>query len=161
MNNLNCFKKTLSITALLLLALLVTNALSQEETVLWEVYFSPGGGVEAAIIKELNNAKVSVLVQAYSMTSTTIASAILEAHKREVKVEVILDKSQRTNKYSSATFLFNAGIRVLIDSKHHKAHDKIIVIDEETVITGSYNFTNAGEKDNAEKSPCHTRQEPC
>jgi phosphatidylserine/phosphatidylglycerophosphate/cardiolipin synthase-like enzyme len=150
MNNLNRFKKTIVITTLLLLALSATDTLSQEGPVLWEVYFSPGGGAADAIVKELNNAKVSVLIQAYSLTSTTIAKALLETHKRGVRVDVILDKSQRTEKYSSPTFLFNAGIRVLIDSKHGKAHDKIIIIDEETVITGSYNFTNAAEKDNAE-----------
>jgi phosphatidylserine/phosphatidylglycerophosphate/cardiolipin synthase-like enzyme len=74
----------------------------------------------------------------------------MKAHERGVKVDVVLDKKQGTDKNSQATFLSNAGIRVLIDSKHGKAHDKIIIVDEETVITGSYNFTNACEKDNAE-----------
>ena len=76
----------------------------------WEVYFSPHGGCTEAIIKELNKAKNTILVQAYSFTSAPIAKALLDVHKRGVKVEVILDKSQRTQKYSSATFLFNAGI---------------------------------------------------
>ena len=68
------------------------------------VYFSPHGGCTDAIVKELDAAKESVLVQAYSFTSAPIAKALMEAHKRGVKVQVILDKSQRTEKYSSATF---------------------------------------------------------
>lgn len=65
-------------------------------------------------------------------------------------VEVILDKSQRTQRYSSTTFLTNAGIPVWIDSKHAIAHNKVIVIDRATVITGSFNFTKAAEDKNAE-----------
>jgi len=52
----------------------------------------------------MDRAKNSILVQAYSFTSAPIAKALLNAHKRGGKVEVILDKSQRTDKYSSATF---------------------------------------------------------
>jgi phosphatidylserine/phosphatidylglycerophosphate/cardiolipin synthase-like enzyme len=67
-----------------------------------------------------------------------------------VKVEAILDKSQRTEKYTSATFLVNSGILTYIDDKHAIAHNKIMIIDMETVITGSFNFTKAAEDKNAE-----------
>ena len=116
----------------------------------WEVYFSPRGGCTEAIVKELGQAKSMVLVQAYSFTSAPIAKALLNVHKRGVKVEVILDKSQRTQKYSSATFLFNVGIPVKIDAQHAIAHNKVMIIDGDTVITGSFNFTRAAEENNAE-----------
>ncbi len=118
--------------------------------VTWEVYFSPNGGCTDAIVRELDKAKNTVLVQAYSFTSYRIAKALLDAHKRGVKVEVILDKSQRTDQYSSATFLYNSGIPVRIDAVHVIAHNKIIIIDGGTVITGSFNFTKAAEEKNAE-----------
>jgi phosphatidylserine/phosphatidylglycerophosphate/cardiolipin synthase-like enzyme len=89
----------------------------------------------------LNKAKSTILVQAYSFTSAPIVKALLNAHKRGVKVEVILDKSQKTQKYSSATFLYNQGIPVKIDAQHAIAHNKVMIIDGETVITGSFNFT--------------------
>ena len=114
------------------------------------VCFSPGEGCTEAIVKELDEAKTSILVQAYSFTSAPIAKALLNAHKRGVKVEVILDKSQRTQKYSSATFLFNQGIPVKIDAQHAIAYNKVMIIDGETVITGSFNFTKAAEENNAE-----------
>ena len=112
--------------------------LPQEKPPSSEVYFSPKGGCTEAIIKELNKAKSIILVQAYFFTSAPIAKALLNAHKRAVKVEVILDKSQRTQKYSPATSLFNAGIPVKIDSQHTVAHNKVMIIDGETVITGSF-----------------------
>ncbi len=116
----------------------------------WEVYFSPHGGCTEAVLLELNKAKSTILVQAYSLTSAAIAKALLDAHKRGVKVEVILDKSQRTQKYSSATFLYNQGISVKIDAQHPIAHNKVMIIDGETVFTGSFNFTKAAEENNAE-----------
>jgi phosphatidylserine/phosphatidylglycerophosphate/cardiolipin synthase-like enzyme len=116
----------------------------------WEVYFSPHGGCTDAITRELNNAKTTVLVQAYTFTSAPIAKALLNAQKRGVKVQVILDKSQRTDKYSPATFFSNNGIPVKIDAQHPIAHNKVMVIDGETVITGSFNFTKAAEQNNAE-----------
>jgi phosphatidylserine/phosphatidylglycerophosphate/cardiolipin synthase-like enzyme len=97
--------------------------ISQEKSPSWEVYFSPHGGCTDAIIRELNKAKSTVLVQAYTFTSAPIAKALLNAHKRGVKVEVILDESQRTQKYSSATFLYNQGIPVKIDAQHAIAHN--------------------------------------
>ncbi len=115
-----------------------------------EVYFSPRGGCTEAVVKELNDAKDSVLVQAYSFTSVPIAKALVDAHKRGVKIQVILDKSQRTEKYSSADFVQHAGIPIQIDAQHAIAHNKVMVIDGSVVITGSFNFTKSAEENNAE-----------
>jgi len=68
----------------------------------------------------------------------------------ESRWKVILDKSQRTDQYSSATFFVNNGVPVKIDAVHAIAHNKVMVIDWETVITGSFNFTKAVEESNAE-----------
>ena len=59
-----------------------------------EVYFSPKGGCTEALVKELSAAKTSVLVQAYSFTSTRIAKSLLEAHKRGVKLEVVSTRAR-------------------------------------------------------------------
>ena len=67
-----------------------------------------------------------------------------------VQVQVILDKSQRSEKYSSADFLANQGVPVVIDANHAIAHNKVIVIDGATVLTGSFNFTKAAQERNAE-----------
>src|SRR6185436_15561204 len=114
------------------------------------VYFSPRGGCTEAVVTTLARATNSVIVQAYSFTSAPIAKAVVEAHRRGVQVRVILDKSQRTEKYSSADFLNNAGVATFIDARHAIAHNKLMVIDGRIVLTGSFNFTNAAEEHNAE-----------
>jgi phosphatidylserine/phosphatidylglycerophosphate/cardiolipin synthase-like enzyme len=115
-----------------------------------ETYFSPRGGATEAIVQEIGSARQEILVQAYSFTSKPIAKALIEARKRGVKIEAVLDKSNVTAKYSAATFLLNVGVPVLIDSGHAIAHNKIMIIDRSTLITGSFNFTSAAENKNAE-----------
>ena len=64
-------------------------------------FFSPKGGCTQAVVDQLNGAKKQVLVQAYSFTSAPIARALVDAKHRGVDVQVILDKSQRGERYSS------------------------------------------------------------
>lgn len=115
-----------------------------------EVAFSPNNGVTPTVVKALAEAEHTVLVSAYSFTSKDIASALLAAKKRGVAVKIILDKSQISQKYSSATFFTNQGFDLRIDIKHAIYHDKVMIIDDKTVITGSFNFTKAAETKNAE-----------
>ena len=114
------------------------------------VYFSPNGGCTDAILWEINQAKSEILLQAYSFTSQPIAQALIRAYKRGVRISAVLDKSNRGRKYSAATFLKNMGIPVFIDANHAIAHNKIMIIDNRVVITGSFNFTKAAENKNAE-----------
>jgi phosphatidylserine/phosphatidylglycerophosphate/cardiolipin synthase-like enzyme len=113
-------------------------------------FFSPSGGCTEAVVTELQQAQRSVLVQAYSFTSAPIAKALVEAHERGVAITVILDKSDRTEQYSAADFVEHAGITTYIDDKHAIAHNKIMLIDGRTIITGSFNFTKQAETSNAE-----------
>ena len=115
-----------------------------------QVYFSPMGGCTDAIVQEISQAKQEILVQAYSFTSKDIAKALVAAHKRGVRTVIILDKSNQSKRYSAADFTFNMGIPTYIAAKHATAHNKVMIIDKETVITGSFNFTKAAEERNAE-----------
>jgi phosphatidylserine/phosphatidylglycerophosphate/cardiolipin synthase-like enzyme len=118
------------------------------------VCFTPEYGMTPSCAQEvvdaLTGARKSVLVQAYSFTSAPIAKALVDAHRRGVEVKVILDRSNRTAHYSAATFLDHAGIPVWIDAQHAIAHNKVMIIDGNTVLTGSFNFTKAAEQQNAE-----------
>jgi phosphatidylserine/phosphatidylglycerophosphate/cardiolipin synthase-like enzyme len=110
------------------------------------VCFTPGGTCTEAVVHALNNAKRTIRVPADSLTSAPMAKALLEAHARGVQVQVILDQSQRTEKYSSADFLANQGVPTKIDAAHAISHN----IDAETVSTGSFNVTKAAQEKNAE-----------
>jgi phosphatidylserine/phosphatidylglycerophosphate/cardiolipin synthase-like enzyme len=115
-----------------------------------KVYFSPKGGCTEAVVSALNHAASSALVQAYSFTSAPIAKALVDASRRGVAVKIILDKSQRMEKYSEVDFTAHMGIPTFIDAQHAIAPNKIIVIDGREVLTGSLNFTKAAEENNAE-----------
>jgi phosphatidylserine/phosphatidylglycerophosphate/cardiolipin synthase-like enzyme len=115
-----------------------------------QVCFSPHGGCTEAIVNQIDNAKSEILIQAYSFTSAPIAKALVNAHKRGIHVEIILDKSNKSQKYSAGDFTAHMGVTTYIDSQHAIAHNKIIIIDREIVITGSFNFTKAAEEKNAE-----------
>lgn len=113
-------------------------------------YFSPAGGCTEAICKEIGQAKEVIAVQAYGFTSRPIINALVAALKRGVKVTAILDASNLHCQYSGAETLSEAGAKVLIDNKVRIAHSKVMILDESTLITGSFNFTAAAETSNAE-----------
>jgi phosphatidylserine/phosphatidylglycerophosphate/cardiolipin synthase-like enzyme len=115
-----------------------------------DVFFSPKGGCTDAIIREITNAKSAIMVSALSLTSMSIGKALIDAHKRGVKVEIILNKEKKISVYGEADFFYNEGIPVWIDSIHGINHNKIMVMDGSTVITGSFNFTKRAEENNAE-----------
>ncbi len=114
------------------------------------VYFSPNGGCTKAIVSEIDQAKSDVLVQAYSFTSKAIARALVNAHARGVEVQIIVDKKQIYARGSVAEYEWRSGVPVYVDHYHNAAHNKVMIIDSSTVITGSFNFTRAAEESNAE-----------
>jgi phosphatidylserine/phosphatidylglycerophosphate/cardiolipin synthase-like enzyme len=139
------------LAVLLLMALLPTSGRADTPT----VCFTPGQDCTDLVVSEIANAKRQILVQAYSFTSVPILAALKAAHGRGVDVEVIVDKSsarQSTSgsRYSAATYLTNAGIPVWVDTKVAIAHNKVMVIDGQRVITGSFNFTASAQSRNAE-----------
>lgn len=117
-----------------------------------EVAFSPKGGATELVVKVINSATQSILLAAYSFTSKSIAKALVDAHNRGVDVKVVVDKSQKSERYTSATFLANMGIPVRVDSMHAIMHNKFIVVDGQDVENGSFNFTSAAENRNAENA---------
>ena len=113
-----------------------------------KVCFTPGQLCLPLIIEELDCAKRSISMHAYSLTSKRIAEALIRAHKRGVRVIVLADKSQERERYTQVHTLQRASIRVYIDFMPVIAHNKVIIIDGVTVIGGSYNYSVAAEKRN-------------
>lgn len=116
----------------------------------YEVCFTPGGDCTNEIISIINAAKKQILVQAYGFTSPPIAKALANAAHRGVTVKIILDKSQTSKRYTIASYLTHQGIPVWIDYRPAIAHNKVIITDSSTIITGSFNFTKAAQQKNAE-----------
>ncbi len=114
------------------------------------IHFSPKGGCADVIISEIKRARREVLVLAYSFSSKPIAEALAAAKKRGVHVDIVLDHSNETESYSDLQYFLDEGLAPVVDPHHAIAHNKIMIIDRRTVITGSFNFTNQAEHENAE-----------
>lgn len=114
------------------------------------LYFTPPSDAAKAVIEAIEQSHTEVLVQAYGFTHAAMAQALTRAHARGVKVQVLLDeKSEFTNRYV-IDLLREANVPMRLDGQHAIAHNKVMIIDMQTVITGSYNFTNAAQSRNAE-----------
>lgn len=117
------------------------------------VGFSPAGAgpsAESVVLAAIGGAKQSIRMAAYSFTSKPIAGALVAAHRKGVDVQVVLDRSQRKEIYTGATYLANEGIPVRINGQYAIMHNKFMVIDGISVETGSFNYTSAAAQKNAE-----------
>src|ERR1051326_999256 len=147
--------KQIRILAIALVGLLLGISPVRADRPVWQVCFTPGEDCISLIVAEIAQAQRPIRVQAFSFASTPILQALKLAHGRGVDVRVIVDKtsagkSRSGSKYTAATYLTNAGIPVLVDTKVSIAHSKVMVIDAAVVITGSFNFTAAAQNHNAE-----------
>ena len=120
-----------------------------------EPIFTPGGDAEAAIMRALFEAKHSVRVQAYLLTSRSVAYGLVEAKHRGVDVEVLADRQMvEKGEHSLIPLLVDNHIPVWLEVRYAIAHNKIMIIDSEDesamVITGSFNFTHSAQVHNAE-----------
>lgn len=114
--------------------------------------FVPGGDCTGMVVRWIEKANRQVLMQAYSFTSRPIAEALVQAAARGVEVRVVLDKSQPHARGNQIATLVEAGIPVRIERMPGIAHNKILVIDNRWVETGSFNFTDSAQKRNAENA---------
>lgn len=115
----------------------------------YDIGFSPHGDSLNVVLKGIRSAKSSILVAAYSFTSKPIATALLDAHKRGVKVQVVADR-KANKRYSAVTFLANQGVSVRMNGHYAIHHHKFMVIDGEQLETGSFNYSAAAADKNAE-----------
>lgn len=117
----------------------------------YRLCFVPDGdSCEKLLLDAIHATRRTLRVQAYYFTSAPIAQAVKQAKERGVDVQVIVDQSQTGDKYTSATYLKNAGVPVVVDTKPAIAHNKVMIFDGRAVFTGSYNFTKSAETRNTE-----------
>lgn len=120
-----------------------------------EVYFTPWDDAEGALVAAIEQSQQQVLVQAFLLTSRTIAASLIRAYRRGVDVRVLADQRQHTESTGSQLDrLAQAGIPVWLETRYRSAHNKIMLIDVQTlrsvVITGSYNYSRGAQSMNAE-----------
>ena len=114
------------------------------------IYFTPPSGAVHALVKQIDSAHTSIRVMAYGFTSSELSQALVRAKKRGVSVELIEDSKSAHSNSEAVAPLVAAGVLVRSDAEHAIAHNKVMLIDDDVVVTGSYNFTNSADKRNAE-----------
>jgi phosphatidylserine/phosphatidylglycerophosphate/cardiolipin synthase-like enzyme len=124
-----------------------------------QVFFSPNGGARDAILEEIRNANNEINVAMYVLTDRELSNALVSAKERGVKVKVLLDgKSAEEIGYSKHYFLSERNVNVKLDNTHKTygnkyegiMHNKFAIIDNKTLITGSFNWTHSAEELNDE-----------
>ena len=115
-----------------------------------DLCFTPPSNCANLITDVIDRAKITIYMQAYGLTHPEIINSLIKANERGVKVRVLLDRSNLTQKYSKIEELKQAGIEVGVDMVSGIAHNKIIIVDHHTTVTGSFNFTVSAAKRNVE-----------
>lgn len=115
------------------------------------VCFTPPSKCGNFIVEQIKEAQRSIYIQAYGFTSEKIIDALIEAKNRGVEIEIILDRSNFHKKKQNVIKLLETNqIKIYQDKVAGIAHNKVMIIDNTTVITGSFNFTDNADKRNAE-----------
>ncbi len=117
-----------------------------------DIGFSPEGSALTLVLKTIDDSQRSLRLIGYVFTSPDVVKSLIDAKKRGVDVRVIVDEKANRNNTSQAALnlLVNAGIPTRIINAYKITHDKIIVADERTTETGSFNYTRAADRSNSE-----------
>ena len=121
---------------------------NQNQKIKIENYFCPEDKCGDRVVELIDDAKESVYFMTFSFTSTKIADALL--FNDEIEIKGVFEKSQGGSKYSQYRRLKDFGLDVVVDNNGYAMHHKVFVIDNETVVTGSFNPTGSGDKKNDE-----------
>jgi len=117
------------------------------DNVTYETYFCPEDDCRGKVLEKIRLANKSIYFITFSFTDGGIASEILL--KRDLDIKGILE-SRQCSKHSVWKLLEYQGLDVQKDSNPNSMHHKVFIIDEEIVITGSYNPTKNGNEKNDE-----------
>jgi phosphatidylserine/phosphatidylglycerophosphate/cardiolipin synthase-like enzyme len=103
---------------------------------------TPGQKIIADLITDINGAHKSIDVAMYNFTLKEVSEALIKASERGVAVRIIVD-SDALDKLD-LQHLKKAGVYALGDRRESLMHNKFVVVDSETLWTGSLNLTASG-----------------
>jgi phosphatidylserine/phosphatidylglycerophosphate/cardiolipin synthase-like enzyme len=113
-------------------------------------YFSPGDACLQAILGELARCRHTADICVFTITDDRIASAIVEMHRRAVKVRILTDNDKQYDGGSDIDRLRRSGIAVKVDETEHHMHHKFALLDSTRLLNGSYNWTRSAAAYNEE-----------
>lgn len=113
-------------------------------------YFCPEDECQKHVIEELNKANQSIYFMTFSFTDKTIADKLIEKNNKGIIVQGVFEKQRWNNNYEVFKYLNASNVTMIPDKNKYIMHHKVFIIDNKTVITGSYNPTGSGNKYNDE-----------
>jgi phospholipase D len=134
------------------LSLSIGFAKAQTVTVV-SVCFSPGGNCGTTVAYWISRANSTIHIEIYDFTLNQISDALVNASRvnPRLNIEIVWDDSMATTgKGSQYKTLLAAGISIHLDSRSGVMHDKVAIIDDHIVLTGSFNWSNDANKVNRE-----------
>src|SRR3989338_4837822 len=114
-----------------------------------QTYFCPEDSCAEQAKRELKSARKSIHFMVFSFTHEEIGSILLLTSAENISIQRVLEVRQ-IDQDSQYQRLLDAGVTVLKDGNKYNLHHKVFIIDEETVITGSFNPTGGGNMRNDE-----------
>ncbi|MDP6360108.1 MAG: phospholipase D-like domain-containing protein [Planctomycetota bacterium] len=115
-----------------------------------EAYFSPGDECAERILDLLNHVRKQVDICVFTITDNRISDAILEAHRRSIRIRIVTDDRKSEDRGSDIEDFQKAGIHVGLDNSEKHMHHKFAIFDRTTLVTGSYNWTRTAATQNEE-----------
>ena len=114
------------------------------------VVFSPGEACRDQILTLLGGVKRGVDICVFSITDNLLRDEILAAHRRSVRVRIVTDNDKSFDRGSDIDTFAQAGIAVKMDESRHHMHHKFAVFDQQSALTGSFNWTVSASAKNYE-----------
>ena len=115
------------------------------------IVFGAEGDEIAALRAEIVNAEESIRFMSFVFSLEELAVAMLtQADNRDLSVQGIFEERNSTASWSQMPALHCAGAQVRQDGNRYVLHHKVILIDDDTVITGSFNFSASAARRNDE-----------
>jgi len=115
-----------------------------------ENYFSPEDDVDQKIIAWLEKAQRTIDFMAFSFTDDDIGARVLAKAKAGVAVRGVFETTGSETQFSEYGRMKAAGLDVWQDGNPYLMHHKVFIIDGETVIFGSFNFSQNAAQENDE-----------
>lgn len=113
-------------------------------------FFSPGDACRNIIINQIMYASSRINICVFTISDDRIANAIIDAHKRGRDVRIITDNDKSEDMGSDIARLHKEGVAIKMDSTPNHMHHKFMIVDDSSLITGSYNWTLSAAKYNHE-----------
>lgn len=114
------------------------------------IFTSEDPAIEEAIIPLINSAQSSIRFLAFSFTDYPMAKAMIDRAAVGVDVAGVFEKVGSSTDAAELRTLYCAGVPARRDENGGFMHNKVVIVDERYVVTGSLNFSTNAETSNDE-----------